>query len=135
MASGSGCRIVTEPGAVARIPPDINVRVPVLGVTRTADAPGQQALPDPIALDQVRVCRASLLLNSARGAARDAVVHSTRVLAEVLRCGAQQTWPEPEPSTPTTCFGWRPLPSPSPFAPPEAYAQTHIQRKQFVGAL
>jgi Uma2 family endonuclease len=42
--SGSGCRIVTEPGVITRIRSHINMRVPDLGITRTTDAPGQQAL-------------------------------------------------------------------------------------------
>lgn len=53
VASGTGCRIATEPGVITRIRSHINLRVPDLGVTRTADAPGQQALTDPVALIEV----------------------------------------------------------------------------------
>jgi Uma2 family endonuclease len=75
--------------------------VPDLGITCTADAPGQRALPDPVVLIEVL----------SPGNAKDtwdnvwayttipsvheiAVVHSTRVLAEVLRRGPDGHWPE-----------------------------------------
>jgi Uma2 family endonuclease len=99
--SASGCRIVTEPGVITRIRPDINMRVPDLGITRVADAPGQQALPDPVALIEVLSpgnaadswdnVWAYTTIPSVR---EIAVVHSTRVLAEVLRRGADGRWPE-----------------------------------------
>jgi Uma2 family endonuclease len=53
VSSGSGLRLVTEPGVNTRIRSHLNVRVPDLGITRTPDAPGQQALPDPVALIEV----------------------------------------------------------------------------------
>ncbi|MGH7462408.1 MAG: Uma2 family endonuclease, partial [Longimicrobiales bacterium] len=92
VASGAGYCVATEPGVITRIRPDINMRVPDLGVTRTADAPGQQALPDPVALIEVLSpgnaadtwdnVRAYTTIPSVR---EIAIVHSTRVLAEVLR--------------------------------------------------
>jgi Uma2 family endonuclease len=132
MASASGCRIVTEPGVITRIRPDINVRVPDLGVTRTADAPGQQALPDPIALIEVLSpgnaadtwdnVWAYTTIPSVR---EIAVVHSTRVLAEVLRRSADGHWPE----APEEVGGDDALRLASigvAFALREAYAQTYL---------
>ena len=131
MASGSGCRIVTEPGVITRIRPDINVRVPDLGVTRTADAPGQQALPDPIALIEVLSpgnasdtwdnVWAYTTVPSVR---EIAVVHSTRVLAEVLRCGADGHWPEPEQIDADDMLRLESIAVAFPLR--EAYAQTHL---------
>jgi Uma2 family endonuclease len=101
MASGSGCRIVTEPGMITRIRPHINMRVPDLGVTRTADAPGQQALPDPIALIEVLSPGNAAdtwdnvwAYTTIPGVREIAVVHSARVLAEVLRRGEDGHWPQ-----------------------------------------
>jgi Uma2 family endonuclease len=104
VSSGPSCRIVTEPGVNTRIRSHINMRVPDLGITRTVDAAGQQTLPDPIALIEVLSpgnaadtwdnVWAYTTIPSVR---EIAVVHSTRVLAEVLRRGADGHWPaEPE---------------------------------------
>jgi Uma2 family endonuclease len=104
VAFGTDCRIVTEPGVITRIRSHLNMRVPDFGITRTPDAPGQQALPDPIALIEVLSpgnaadtwdnVWAYTTIPSVR---EIAVVHSTRVLAEVLRRGSDGHWPaEPE---------------------------------------
>jgi len=132
VASGTGCRIVTEPGVITRIRPDINLRVPDLGVTRTADAPGQQALPDPIALIEVLSpgnaadtwdnVRAYTTIPSVR---EIAVVHSTRVLAEVLRRGEDGHWPQaPEQIAADDALRLESIGVA--FALREAYAQTHL---------
>jgi Uma2 family endonuclease len=132
VASGSGCRIVTEPGVITRIRSDINMRVPDLGVTRTADAPGQQALPDPIALIEVLSpgnttdtwdnVWAYTTIPSVR---EIVIVHSTRVSAEVLRSGTDGHWPE----APEQIDGADTLRLESiamAFAVREGYAQTHL---------
>lgn len=132
VASGSACRIVTEPGVITRIRSHINMRVPDLGVTRTADAPGQQALPNPIALIEVLSpgnasdtwdnVRAYTTIPSVR---EIAIVHSTRVLAELLRRGADGHWPEqPEEigAGDTLCLESIGVA----FPMREAYAQTHL---------
>jgi hypothetical protein len=49
--AGGRCRVVGEPGVITRIRSHVNMRVPDLGVT--ADAPGQQALPDPVVLIEI----------------------------------------------------------------------------------
>ena len=100
----SQCRVVSEPPVATRIRANVNLRVPDLGVTCVPDAPGQQTLPDPIVLIEVL----------SPGNASDTwdnvwsyttipsvreivVVHSTRILAEVLRRDAEGNWPaEPE---------------------------------------
>jgi Uma2 family endonuclease len=131
-ASASGCRIVTEPGVITRLRPDINMRVPDLGVTRTADAPGQQALPDPIALIEVLSpgnaadtwdnVWAYTTIPSVR---EIAVVHSTRVLAEVLRRGEDGHWPvAPEQIGADGALRLESIGVA--FVLREAYAQTHL---------
>jgi Uma2 family endonuclease len=132
MASGSGCRIVTEPGVITRVRPDINMRVPDLGVTRTADAPGQQALPDPIALIEVLSPGNAAdtwdnvwAYTTIPGVCEIVVVHSTRVLAEVLRRGADGHWPaEPEEIGPDETLRLESIGVA--FSLREAYAQTHL---------
>jgi Uma2 family endonuclease len=101
VAAGGRYRVVAEPGIATHIRAHTNLRVPDLGITRTADAPGQRALPDPVVLIEVL----------SPGNAKDTwdnvwayttipsvreivVVHSTRVLAEVLRRGSDGHWPE-----------------------------------------
>jgi Uma2 family endonuclease len=132
VASGSGCRIVTEPGVITRIRSDINIRVPDLGITRAADAPGQQALPDPIALIEVLSpgnasdtwdnVWAYTTIPSVR---EIVVVHSTRVLAEVLRRGEDGHWPEqPEQIGAGDTLRLQSIAVIFPLR--EAYAQTHL---------
>jgi Uma2 family endonuclease len=131
-ASGSGYRIVTEPGVITRTRPDKNMRVPDLGITQTADAPGQQAMPDPIALVEVLSpgnaadtwdnVWAYTTIPSVR---EIAVVHSTRVLAELLHRGADGHWPQ----TPEQIGADATLRLESiavAFRLREAYAQTHL---------
>ena len=45
--------MVAEPGVITRIRSHMNMRVPDLGITATADAPDQRALPEPIVLIEV----------------------------------------------------------------------------------
>jgi Uma2 family endonuclease len=99
--AGSQCRVVAEPGVITQVRSQTNMRVPDLGITATADARGQRALPDPIVLIEIL----------SPGNAKDTwdnvwayttiptvreimVVHATRVLAELLRRGADGHWPE-----------------------------------------
>jgi Uma2 family endonuclease len=92
-------RVVGEPGVVTLIPE--NLRVPDLGVTGTPDAPDQRTMPNPIVLVEILSPRnasdtwdnvwAYTTIPSLR---EIVVVHSTRVLAEVLRRGPDGRWPE-----------------------------------------
>ncbi len=130
--AGGRCRVVTEPGVVTRIRAHINMRVPDLGITCTADAPGQQALPDPVVLVEVLSpgnapdtwdnVWAYTTIPSVR---EIAVVHSTRVLAELLRRGADGNWPEePEEIGPDGTLCLESIAFACPM--PEVYAQTHL---------
>jgi Uma2 family endonuclease len=132
VASGSGCRIATEPGVITRVRPDVNLRVPDLGVTHTPDAAGQQALPDPIALVEVLSpgnatdtwdnVWAYTTIPSVR---EIAVVHSTRVLAEVLRRDANGEWPQqPEQIGVDGALHLESIGVAFPLR--DAYAQTHL---------
>ena len=99
IASSAGHRIVTEPGVITLVRSHMNLRVPDLGVTATADAPGQQALPDPIVLievlspDNASDTWDNVWAYTTIPSVREIViVHSTRVLAEVLRRGPDGNW-------------------------------------------
>jgi Uma2 family endonuclease len=95
------CLVGTEPGVLTRVRADINVRVPDVGVTCTRLAPGEQVWPDPILLIEIlspgnaadtwtnvwSYCTIPTLREIA-------IVHSTRVLAELLRRGPDGHWPE-----------------------------------------
>jgi Uma2 family endonuclease len=101
VAAGARCRVGAEPGIATRIRAHTNLRVPDLGVTCIADAPGQRTLPDPILLIEILTpgnakdtwdnVWAYTTIPSVR---EIVVVHSTRVLAEVLRRRADGHWPE-----------------------------------------
>jgi Uma2 family endonuclease len=98
---GLSCRVVTEPAIVTRVRANINLRVPDVGVSCTPASSGEQALPDPVVLIEIL----------SPGNASDTwdnvwsyttipsvreivVVHSTRVLAELLRRDHEGNWPE-----------------------------------------
>jgi Uma2 family endonuclease len=132
LAAGSPCRVVVEPGVITRIRSHMNMRVPDLGITAAADAPGQQALPDPIALIEIL----------SPGNAKDTwdnvwayttipsvreimVVHSTRVVAELLRRGSDGCWPaEMEMIEPDATLRLESVDFTCRLR--EAYAQTHL---------
>jgi Uma2 family endonuclease len=132
VASGSGCRLVTEPGVITRIRSDINIRVPDLGITRAPDAPGQQALPDPIALIEVLSpgnasdTRDNVwAYTTIPSVSEIVVVHSSRVLAEVLRRDADGHWPEqPEQTGASATLRLESIGVSFPLH--EAYARTHL---------
>jgi Uma2 family endonuclease len=95
------CRVGTEPGILTRVRADINVRVPDVGVTCTPLAPGQQTWPDPLIL--IEILSPGNAANTWENvwsyctipSVREiAIMHSTRVLAELLRRGPDGHWPE-----------------------------------------
>jgi Uma2 family endonuclease len=95
-----GGRVLSNPGVITPKRADKNLRIPDLGVTLTSDVPGQKVPPDPIVLIEILSpsnakdtwdnVQEYTTLPSVR---EIAVVHSTRVLAEVLRRGADGSWP------------------------------------------
>jgi Uma2 family endonuclease len=130
--AGNRCRVVSEPAITTRVRANVNLRVPDLGVTCVADAPGQHAMPDPIVLIEIlspgnasdtwENVWSYTTIPSVR---EIVVVHSTRVLAELLRRDTEGNWPaEPEE---VGSDGTLRLDSIG-FACPlrAAYAQTHL---------
>lgn len=132
VAAGGRCRVVGEPGVITRIRAQMNMRVPDLGVSCTADAPDQLTLPDPVVLIEilspgnVRETWENVWSYTTIPSVREiAIVHSTRVLAELLRRGPDGHWPE-EPER-IGADGPLRLDSIAFACPlPKVYAQTHL---------
>lgn len=131
-ARSDPCQIVTEPAVATRVRANLNMRVPDLGVTCTPDAPGQQTLPDPILLIEILSpgntsdtwdnVWAYTTIPSVR---EIVVVHSTRILVELLRRGANGNWPaEPEEIGPGDTLRLESIAFSCPLS--NAYAQTHL---------
>jgi len=127
-------RVGTEPGVLTRVRSKINVRVPDLGVTCTPVPPGQQAWPDPILLIEIlspgnatdtwENVWSYCTIPSVR---EIAIVHSTRVLVELLRRGPDGHWPEqPEEIGPDGTLRLESIGFACPLS--DAYAQTHLGR-------
>jgi Uma2 family endonuclease len=97
----SPCDVITTPGVATRVRASINVRVPDLGVTCAPDTVGERLLPDPVLLIEILSpsnttdTRENVWSYCTIPSVREiAVVHSTRVLIEILRRGADGHWPE-----------------------------------------
>jgi Uma2 family endonuclease len=129
---GGRCEVIPQPPVATRVRANINMRVPDLGVTSTPDAPGERMLQDPILLIEI-------LSPSNAADAWDnvwsyttipsvreiAVVHSTRVLVELLRRDKDGNWPaEPEEIGPGDTLRLDSIDFAC--ALPEIYAQTHL---------
>lgn len=101
---GGPCEIVTEPAVATRVRANVNLRVPDLGVTCTPDGAGQSTLPDPVVLIEIlspgnaRDTWDNVWSHTTIPSVREiVVVHSTRVLAELLRRDSEGSWPaDPE---------------------------------------
>jgi Uma2 family endonuclease len=100
VAAGGRYRVVGEPGVMTGVRPHENLRVPDLGVTEIPDAPRQRTLPDPVVLIEIlSPSNASdtwdnvWAYTTIPSVSEIVVVHSARVLAEVLRRGADGQWP------------------------------------------
>jgi Uma2 family endonuclease len=128
----SECRALTEPAVATRVRANINLRVPDLGVTCIPDAPDHRTMPDPILLIEILSpgntsdtwdnVWSYTTIPSVR---EIAVVHSTRVLVELLRRGADGSWPaEPEEIGPGASLRFDSIGFACPLA--EVYAQTHL---------
>lgn len=99
--TGSPFLIATEAAIAPRLRTSMNIRVPDLAVTQAKDKAGQLLLPDPVLLIEIlspsnhadtwENVRAYATIPSAR---EILVVHSTRILAELLRRQGNGDWPE-----------------------------------------
>jgi Uma2 family endonuclease len=100
-AGSSPCFVVTTPGVVPRVQSDINMRVPDLAVTCSPSLPGDKALRDPVLIIEILSPsnRAETWMNvwsytTIPSVQEILVLHSERIGADLLRRGADGTWPE-----------------------------------------
>ena len=95
------CRLVMALGVQIRTRAEWNFRVPDLGVTCTPNRAGEVMTPDPILLVEVlSPGNVNDTYESVRGYAtlpsvqEIALIHSTRIKAEVLRRDEREAWPD-----------------------------------------
>lgn len=98
--AGSQCRVIAEPAIAVRIKADSNTRIPDLGVTCSPIAAGDVLLPSPVLLIEIlspsnaQDTWGNVWAYTTIPTVREIViVHSTRLLAEVLRRDADGNWP------------------------------------------
>jgi Uma2 family endonuclease len=134
LASRSACDVVTEPGIAVQEGGETNIRIPDLGLTNSPDSAGDRLLPDPVLLIEV------LSLGNAKDTWENvwsyctlpsvqeiAVVHSERVLVEILRRGPDGAWPEQtEKIGADGTLSFEVIEFSCPMS--EVYARTHLAR-------
>jgi Uma2 family endonuclease len=99
------CEAIANPGVIPHLLSAHNVRIPDLGVTCSPVLPGQATLPDPVLLieilsprNQAKTWSNVRAYTSIPSVQEILVLHSTRVMAEVLRRAGDGGWPaEPTP--------------------------------------
>jgi Uma2 family endonuclease len=132
--AGMRCMVLTEPAVEPRLTARHNVRVSDLGVTCSPIQAGQILMPEPVLLIEVLSpgninetwdnVRAYSTIPTVR---EILVVHSTRVMAELLRKGADGAWPEdPEIIEAEGTLRLASIEASWPLA--EVYAGTHLAR-------
>ena len=134
--AGGSCRVVGEPGVITRIRSHVNMRVPDLGVTCTPDTAGERLIPDPVLL--IEILSPSNFAETWENVwsyctiptVREiAVVHSTRVLVELLRREPDGHWPkEPEKIGAAGTLLFESISFSCPLS--EVYARTHLGREE-----
>jgi len=99
---GSHGRVAAEPGIIPRVRSAENWRIPDLGVTcvpptETAEVPDPVLLVEILSPNNHSQTRANVWAYTTMPSVQEIlVVHSTRIEAELLRRGADGTWP-PQP--------------------------------------
>jgi Uma2 family endonuclease len=99
LAAGSGCSVVCAPGIVPRVRANENFRVPDLGVT-CAPPSGEVMVPEPILLIEIlspsneAKTRSNIWAYTTMPSVQGILaVRSTRMEVELLRRGADGSWP------------------------------------------
>jgi Uma2 family endonuclease len=96
---GSACRVIVAPGVVPRARSNMNFRIPDLGVTCSPATP-DAAIVDPVMLCEIlspsneAETRANVWAYTTMPSVQEIVLfRATRIEAEVLRRGADGSWP------------------------------------------
>ena len=100
-SKGSACFVVAAPGVIPRVQSDINMRIPDLAVTCSPALPGDKALREPVLVIEVLSPsnRAETWSNvwsytTIPSVQEILVLHSAAIGADLLRRGADGSWPE-----------------------------------------
>jgi Uma2 family endonuclease len=134
-ADGPYCALI-RPSIVPRVRSSLNLRTPALGVAATPDRPDQFVVSAPILLIEILtpdnttdVWGNVWSYCTIPSVQEIAVVHSTRVLAELLRRGRDGHWPEePEEIGPDGTLSFASIGLICPLY--DVYAQTHLGRDE-----
>ena len=101
LATGGKCRALANPGVLPRVRSDSNFRIPDLAVTCSPLARGESTISDPILLIEIlspsnqAETWANVWAYTTIPSVREIVVIRTATIgAQVLRRGADNTWPE-----------------------------------------
>jgi Uma2 family endonuclease len=131
-AVGSAYHALSRPPIVPRVRASLNLRTPVLAVTAATDIPNEYSVPDPVLLIEIETPEnandvwSNVWCYCTIPSVREiAVLHSTRIQAQVLRRGSDGHWPEqPEEIGPGDRLSFESIGFSCPL--PEVYAQTHL---------
>jgi Uma2 family endonuclease len=134
-ADGPYCALI-RPSIVPRVRANLNLRAPALGVAAAPDRPDQYVVRDPILLIEILTPENATDVwgnvwsyCTIPSVQEIAVVHSTRVLAELLRRGLDGHWPEePEEIGPDGMLSLASIGLACPLY--DVYAQTHLGRDE-----
>ncbi len=130
--TGSKCCVGTEPAIATRVRAHTNLRVPDIGVTCSSNEPGQQTFPDPVLLievlspgNQADTWDNVWAYTTIPTVQEILVVHSTRVLAQLLRRQLDGAWPaEPQDIGPDDVLSLETVGLARPLR--QFYARTHL---------
>jgi len=103
--SGTRCYVVVEPGVIPRVRSEANMRVPDLAVSCEIPDGGQRALTEPTLVIEIlspsneSETRENVWAYTTIPTVREILlIRSTRIAAELLRRGADGSWPSnPQP--------------------------------------
>jgi Uma2 family endonuclease len=97
---GSSCYVVVEPGVIPRVRSDANMRVPDLAVSCEVPGGGQRALTEPTLVIEIlspsneSETRENVWAYTTIPSVREILlIRSTRMAAELIRRGADGSWP------------------------------------------
>jgi Uma2 family endonuclease len=132
--SGTPCYVVVEPGIIPRMRSDANIRVPDLAVSCEVPNSGQRALTEPTLVVEIlspsneAETRENVWAYSTIPTVREILlIRSTRIAAELIRRGADGSWPSnPQPIESDAALFLETLDFSCPLA--AIYENTHLAR-------
>jgi Uma2 family endonuclease len=131
---GSRCYVVVEPGVIPRVRSDANMRVPDLAVSCEVPGGGQRALTEPTLVVEIlspsneSETRENVWAYTTIPTIREILlIRSTRIAAELIRRGADGSWPSnPQPVDSDSVLVLESIDFSCPLA--AIYESTHLSR-------